>query len=1113
VKWAGPPALPSFSGGGAVQPYPEFHGKGPPPQPDEVALDGSGEHDYGLPMIRWFARNAIAANFVMFGILIYGIWTAMEKIPLEVQPTIRFQEVRVEVEYRGGSPEDVERGVVIPIESALEGLAGVDEISSRVSAGSGEVRVRAKDDVDIDKMLDDVKSRVDAISTFPQEIEPPKVRVPDTVQYFDVIKIAVTGDMDESDLVAAARRIRDDLIEMPGISQAAIQGETRQEIAIEADLARLRDFGLGFADLSEAVRRSSLDLPAGQIQTDEGNLIIRSKGQAYEKEQFESIVVRNVNGGEVLLRDVATVGDGFEERRKLMRFNDKPALLIETMRLQDENALDIAAKVKNYVATQRERFPAGIELFIWDDSSLELEGRLGTLLTSLAQGGLLVMIVLGLFLRPAIAFWVAVGIPVSFAGGLIAMPYFGLSANIMTIFGFIIVIGIVVDDAIVTAENVYTKLRAGMDPLEATVEGTKEIAVPVTFGALTTIVAFVPLMYFEGFYGNFTKQIPPIVAAVLITSLIESKLALPCHLKGIKVGRTHFNPVSRFQKSIADGLETFIERYYQPSLKFAVDHRYATIAVFFALAMISVGIFSSGRLGFTSMPAIDKNRIIAEVRMPRDTPIEVTDERVRRVVAAVDQLKQEFVDPGTGRPLVEDVLTSTGGWSGWDDVDPRQGYITISVTDPGLRSEPGAKNSVIAKRWQQLVGELPDAQSFTVFSDRGGGFRGGGDDVEAIEIELRGPASDLRDGLAEEMEAILESYEGIADASADVARGQNELHVTLKPEGSSLGLTQAELARQIRSAFFGDQAQRVQRGRDDVRVMVRLPLDQRQSLHTLEQLRIRTPDGGNAPFHSVADATFVPTRSDIRRIDGAQVIEISARPEDDTVDVIAISKEISPRLDALLNPYPELSWRYDDYIAEHEETRRTTLYMSVGLFLALYGLLAVPFKSMLQPFIVMLAIPFGVIGALAGHMVRDITPSFLSVFGILALAGVVVNDSLVLVDFINQRRAAGADLYKTVVESGARRFRPIMLTSATTFAGLLPLILDDSMQNAMLVPMAVSLGFGLLFATVITLYLIPAAYLVLEEWIVLVRRAWGWYRAPFSREPDPEVPASSDPAL
>ena len=1060
-------------------------------------------------MIRWFARNDIAANFVMFGILLFGIWTALEKVPLEVQPSIQFKEVRVNVEYRGGSPEDVERAVVVPIESSLEGLPGVKEVVSRISAGNGEVRIIADDDTDPEELLEEVKTRVDAITTFPQEIEPPKLQVPDTAQWFDVIKIAVTGDMEEADLVKAARRIRDDLIEMPGISQAAVQGETRQEIAIEANLARLRDYGMGFSDLSEAVRRSSIDLPAGQIQTDEGNIIIRSKGQAYDKEQFESIVVRSQNGAEVLLRDVATVGDGFEENKKLLRFNGRPALLVEALRLHNENALDIAAKVKTYVAAQREKFPEGIELYLWDDSSLELEGRLGTLLTSLAQGGILVMIVLGLFLRPSIAFWVALGIPVSFAGGLIAMPWFGLSANIMTIFGFIIVIGIVVDDAIVTSENVYTKLRAGMDPLEAAVVGTKEIAVPVTFGALTTIVAFVPLMFFDGFYGNFTRQIPPIVGAVLIASLIESKLALPCHLKSIKVGRTHFNWFSRFQKSVADGLEAFVDRYYHPSLKFAVDHRYATIACFIALAMISLAIFNSGRLGFTNMPEIDKNRIIAQVRMPRDTALEVTDERVIRIVGAVDQLRKEFTDPGTGKSLIEDVLTSTGGWSGGGGVDPRQGFVVMSIMDPGLRSVPGPKNSEIAKRWEELVGEMPDAQSFAIFSDRGGGFRGGGDDLESIEIELRGPASDLRDDLAEEMEAVLESYAGIADASADVGRGQNELHVTLKPEGSALGLTQQELSRQIRSAFFGEQAQRVQRGRDDIRVMVRLPLEQRQSLHTLDKLHIRTPDGGHAPFHTVANVTRVPSRSDIRRIDGAQVIEVRARPVDETVNVVSIARNIAPRLDALLNQHPELSWRFDGYVAEHEETTQKTIYIAIGLFLALYGLLAVPFKSMTQPFIVMLAIPFGVIGALAGHMIRDITPSFLSIFGILALAGVVVNDSIVLVDFINQRRAEGQNLYQAVVESGARRFRPILLTSLTTFAGLLPLILDDSIQNQMLVPMAVSLGFGLLFATAITLYLIPAAYLVLEEVLGLIRKGWAWYRRPFAREEPPAATGES----
>ncbi len=1062
-------------------------------------------------MIRWFARNDIAANFLMFGLLLWGIWTAFEKIPLEVQPSFQFREVRVNVEYRGGSPEDVERAVVIPIENALEGLSGVKQIHSRVSAGNGEVRVIADNDANTRELFDEIKIRLDSITSFPQETEPPRMHIPDTARRHDVIKIAVTGDMDQTDLVTAARRIRDDLINMPGLSQTAILGETRQEISIEADLARLRDFGLGFADLADAVRRSSVDLPAGQIQTDEGSLLIRSKGQAYQREEFESIVVRNERGAEVLLRDVARVSDGFEEGGKLLRFNGKPALLVEALRINRENALDIAEKVKTYVANQRQRFPEGIELFILDDSSVELEGRLGTLLTSLAQGGLLVMLILGLFMRPAVAFWVVIGIPVAFAGGLIAMPWFGLTLNVMTLFAFIIAVGIVVDDAIVTSESVYTKLREGMDPLEAAVAGTREIAVPVTYGAFTTIVAFVPLMYFDGYYGQFTRQIPPVISAVLIASLIETKFALPCHLKHVKTGRTRFNFFTRFQKSIADGLEAFVWKYFQPTLRFAVVHRYATISIFIALATISLAIFGSGRLGFTNMPSIDKNRIIAEVRMPRDTGIEATDERVLRIAAALDQLKREFVDPGTGKSLIEDVLTSTGGWSGWPGVDPRQGFVVVSVTDPGLRSEPGPKNSDIARRWRELVGDLPDAQSFSIFGDRGGGFRGGGDDLEAIVIELRGNASDLRDDMAETIEELLESYAGIEDASADTGRGQTELHVTLKPEGSALGLTQAELARQIRGAFFGEQAQRVQRGRDDIRVMVRLPLDQRQSLHTLDHLHIRTPDGGNAPLRTVADALFVPARSDIRRIDGAQVIEIRARPIDETVDIVAIARDIEPRLDELLNPHPELSWRFEGYIAEHETTRKKTILISLAIFLGIYALMAVPFKSLTQPFLVMLAIPFGIIGALLGHMIRDITPSYLSIFGIIAMAGVVINDSILLIDYINQRRAAGGNLFQTVVESGARRFRPILLTSLTTFAGLLPLILDDSLQNQMLVPMAVSLGFGILFAGFITLYLVPAFYLVLEEILGGVKRGVAWYLKPFrgkDEEPARHVPDS-----
>lgn len=1049
-------------------------------------------------MIRWFAKNDIAANFLLFGILAWGAWSAVEKVALEVQPAFEQQRIEIRVEYRGGSPADAEKAVILPIEAALEGLSGVEMVESRAGDGGARVTVFSESKAGLNTLLDEVKTRIDRINSFPPETEPPTINIPDSSRWFDVIKVAVMGDMGEEDLLRAARTVRDDLIAMQGISQAEVLGSSPLEISIEADPQRLRDFGLTFADLSMAIQRSSMDLPAGRILTDEGALTIRSKGQAYTREDFESIVIRNRSGSEVTVGTVAKVSDGFEEQKKIMYFNGKRCLLIEVLRLGDENALEIADKVKTYVASAPQRFPEGISLAVWDDSSEELEGRLGTLMTSMLQGGLLVLIVLGLFLRPMLAVWVLVGIPVAFAGGFIMMPYFGITANVMSIFGFIIVIGLVVDDAIVTAENVYYKLRSGMDPLDAATEGTAEVATPVTFGVITTIVAFVPLMFFDGFYGSFTRQIPPIVASVLIFSLIETKLALPCHLKYVKVHRKGLNRLERVQKRIAGSLEKFVEKIYEPTLRIATHHRYTTLSLFFAAGMASLGYFSSGKMGFVNMPSIDRNRIFAMIQMPSDTKIEDTEERTQFVADAVAELKNEFIDPGTGKSVITDVLTTSGGWSGRNNIDPETGFVVIGITDPGKRSEPGPKNSEIAARWTELVGEMPDVRSFYVSGDQGRGT-GGEDELESLKVEIRGPDGEDKDELVREVEELIESYEGIAGAWSNSGGSNDELLITIRPEGEALGLTQRELSQQVRGAFFGEQAQRIRRERDDIRVMVRLPLEQRESLATLETLRIRTPSGGEAPFHTVATATYEKARSRIERIDGAQVASVVAKPIDETIDVVAVSRALAPELDKLLNNHRDLSWRYRGYVEDHEETKKRSIYGGLALFFVLYALLAIPFRSLYQPFFVMLAVPFGAIGALFGHIVLGITPSYLSIFGILALAGVVVNDSLVMVDFINKKVRAGEDLMTAVIESGTRRFRPIFLTSLTTFVGLLPLLFDRSLQAQFLIPMATSLAFGILFATGITLYLIPSAYVVAEEIRELLGKAWVWWRYPGGR--------------
>ena len=1054
-------------------------------------------------MIRWFAKNDIAANFLLFGILAWGIWSAKEKVALEVQPAYEPQQIVIKVDYRGGSPADTEKAVILPIEKALEGLSGVESIESRASGGGARVRVLSESKAGLKSLLEEVKTRVERINSFPPETEPPEVEIPDSSRWFDVIKIAVMGDMSDEDLLTAARSVRDDLVAMNGISQAEVLGSSPLEISIEADPQRLRDFGLSFSDLSTAIQRSSIDLPAGRIVTDEGALTIRSKGQAYTREDFENIVIKNSSGSEVTLGTVSEVSDGFEEEKKIMYFNGQRCLLVEVLRLGDENALDIAAKVKGYVATGPQRFPEGISMAVWDDSSEELEGRLGTLVTSMLQGGLLVLIVLGLFLRPMLAVWVTIGIPVAFAGGLIMMPFFGITANVMSIFGFIIVIGLVVDDAIVTAENVYLKLRSGMDPLDAATEGTAEVATPVTFGVITTIVAFIPLMFFDGFYGSFTKQIPPIVAAVLVFSLIESKFALPCHLKHVKIRRKKLNAAERFQKRVADSLERFVEKFYEPSLRFATEHRYVTLALFFAAGFASIGYFSSGKMGFVNMPSIDRNRIFAMVRMPNETKVEVTEKRTQFIASKVAELKKEFVDPGTGKSVITDVLTTSGGWSGRNSIDPETGYVVIGITDPGKRSEPGPRNSEIAARWTELVGEMPDVRSFYISGDQGNGT-GGEDELESLRVEIRGPDGEDKDQVLEEAEELLEGYEGIASAWSSSQGNNDELLITIRPEGEALGLTQQDLSRQVRGAFFGEQAQRIQRKRDEIRVMVRLPLEQRQSLDTLETLRIRTPSGGEAPFRTVATATYAKARGSIERVDGAQVASVAAKPVDETVDVVAISRALAPELDKLMNKHRDLSWRYKGYVAEHEETKKKSTYGGLALFFVLYALLAIPFRSLYQPFFVMLAVPFGAIGALFGHIVMDITPSYLSVFGILALAGVVVNDSLVMVDFINKRVRAGDDLRQAVIESGTRRFRPIFLTSITTFAGLMPLLFDRSLQAQFLIPMATSLAFGILFATAITLYLIPSSYIAAEDIRGLLGKAWVWWRYPSGKPQPPE---------
>ena len=1048
-------------------------------------------------MIRWFTVNGIAANFLMLAILFGGVYSAFFRIPLEVSPERDFDLVMIRMSYRGATAKDIEQAILIPMEEALEGIKGVREVNSQAWRGESRLFLMAQPGTDLRALMDDVTARVDTITTFPEETERPRISIPDTSNWWEVLSVAVTGELSQRELREVARRVEEDILALPGISRAQVQGDRRYEVSVEADPRKLLSYGLSFQDLSDAIRQYSIDLPAGAIDSESGTFIIRTRGQAYSEREFSKVPIRAADGADVLLGEVATVIDGFEEGEKTVEFNGAPALFVEVLRTGKESAIDISNKVHEYVATSRSRFPEGIELFIWDDESISIRGRLSTLIQSLVQGGILVMLLLGLFLRPAIAFWIVIGIPVGFAGGVMLMPWFGVTANVMSLFGFIIVVGIVVDDAIVTGENIFLKLKAGMPPLEAAIEGTHEVATPVTFGALTTMVAFFPLMLFEGAWGDFARQVPPIVAPVLLFSLVESKLILPAHLKHLRPEpRQHL--LSRVQTSVANGLEYFVQRFYQPALKLAVEHRASVLAGFIAAGLLMAGYCMSGRMDFIAFPTVDRQRISAQLDMPDDTPLEVTSNYMDRIEDAVLQIRSEYVDPGTGESLVQNISKIIGANRIHNDFDKTRGSISFEILAPSLRSEPGPRNSELVTRMTEIVGPIHEASEFRVRADTSvkndHGF-----DNENLNIELRGPMSSEKAEVARQIRSILQGYEGFSSTWANVNYGQDELELKMKPLAAELGLTQQLLAQQIRQAFFGEEAQRMQRGIDDIRVMVRLPRELRQSLHTLDRMRIRTPRGADVPLSTVAEISFTKAPSFVQRKDGAEILRVGGQPVDETVNVIGIANEITPQIEQLCRPH-NLSFQFVGYVAEAEDTRQRTIIGSLLLAFTLYGLLAIALKSLGQPFFVMEAVPFAIIGALLGHIFLGITPSYLSVFGMLALAGVSVNDTLVMVHYVNRRRSEGDSLHQAALEAGARRFRPIMLTSITTFAGLLPLLMDRSLQAQFLIPMAVSLAFGVMFATIVTLFLIPCSLLLAEDLKKVLVAFREWYLRPFKQE-------------
>ncbi len=1045
-------------------------------------------------MIRWFARNGVAANLLMITIICLGLHALAGRVVLEVFPEFESEVVRVTMSYPGATPSEVEEGILIKIEEAIQDLVGIEELRSTASEGSGQVSVEVADGTLPRELLDDIKNRVDAINTFPDEAERPVFSIP--VRRREVIGVVVSGQLEERELRELGERVRDELTGLSEVSQVDLTEIRPWEISIELPEDALRAHGLRFSEVLTSISRSSLDLPAGALKTRGGEIRLRTKGQSYTGRDFEQLVIlKRPDGTQLRLGDIARIRDSFEEEPIEATFNGEPCVVLEVYRVGAQNAIDLAAQVRAYVTDNAPNMPPGVKLSYWRDRSVIIEKRLQTLLTNALQGALLVVLVLGLFLRPTVAFWVTAGIPVSFLGALALMPTFGITVNIMSVFAFILVLGIVVDDAIVTGENIYTHLKRGSEPLEAVIQGTQEIAVPVTFGVLTTVVAFIPLALMGGRRGPIFAQIPWIVIPVLLISLLESKLVLPSHLRHLKMGpaqRAGSGALARLQGWIADRLEGLATKLYKPLLHGALRTRYLTVSVLVAGAMVLGAYVFSGQMRFVFFPRIQSEVARGNLLMPEGTSFEMTSAYIQRMAAAAQELRAQVVDPATGQSVIRDIL-ATAGSAGGTRGQSNLGRVTFEITPPEDRSLK-IKSTELVARWRALIGPLPGVRDLSFRAEIG---RGG----DPIDVQLQGrDLFGMREvaGLVKER---LAEYPGIFAISDSFQEGKPEMLLRLKPEAELLGLSVEDLARQVRQGFFGAEAQRVQRGRDDVKVSVRYLAEERDSLGHLEAMSVRTPDGVEVPFSEVAEVEFAVGFASITRIDRQRILNVTADVNKEQVDVAAINTDLRVFLDELLARRPGLGYALK---GEAEEQADSFSSLGAGLLfvlLAIYVLLAIPFRSYVQPLLVMAVIPFGWAGAVVGHMLMDMPLSIFSVLGMLALTGVVVNDSLVLVDFVNRLCKEGHTTGEAVRAAGVARFRAILLTSLTTFVGLMPLIFEKSTQAQFLIPMAVSLGFGVLFSTFVTLLLVPVLVLVFDDH----ERAGRWLKA---RVWDLQPPAS-----
>ncbi|MFZ5764789.1 MAG: efflux RND transporter permease subunit [Thermodesulfobacteriota bacterium] len=1035
----------------------------------------SGSTRQNSGAIAWMAGHTVAANLLMIACLVGG-FLFLKSIRQEVFPEFEMDMIRVTVPYPGASPDEVENGIILAIEEAISALDGIDEIRSTAAEGMATVVVEALAGTDMNRLGQDVQSEIDRITTFPEDAEQPQVRVQTSKRR--TISVVLSGPASPSSLHELAEQMRDRLLQDPKITQIDLAGVRPLEISVEISQENLRRYGLTIDALAQRLRNASIDLPGGAIKTRGGEILIRvTERRDFGREFARLPIITEANGSRLTLEQIATVSDGYQDTDYYATYNGNPAVMLNVYSVGDQTPIEVSATVRRHIAEVRPELPDGIKLDVLSDRSEMFAQRIDLLLRNSAMGLILVLLSLSLFLELRLAFWVMMGIPFSFMGSFFFLPLLGVSINMISLFAYLIALGIVVDDAIVVGENIYHHRQRGLSPLAAAIRGAREMATPVSFSILTNIATFMPLYFIPGTDGKVFRVIPLVVCTVFIVSLLESVFVLPAHLANLPdKARGRCNAwLHGVQQRFSAGFLHWVHSVYAPFLKRVLAFRYITTAIALAVLILTLTYAISGRMGLEMFPKVESDFARATLTMPYGVAVEQTAAATQRLIAAARQTAEET---GRATELVEGIFAEIG------EDGANRAKVTVYLTDPDRR-DAILSTALFADRWRVLTGDIAGIKALRFESDAGGPGSG-----QALTVELNHRSLLILREASGKLATGMLQYPIVKDVDDGFTPGKEQLDFTLLPAAHSLGLTAREISRQLRGSFYGAEVLRQQRGRNELKIMVRLPEEQRRSIAGIDDLFVFTPSGREVPLRDVAEISRGRAYTEINRRNGRRVVQVQAdvTPRSRAGEVLNdLQHTLLPRLEA---EYPGLRYSFEGRQADMREnmaTLKTGFFMSM---LVVFSMLAIPFRNYIQPLIVMTAIPFGIIGAIYGHLLLGYSLSIMSMMGIVALSGVVVNDSLVLIVRANELKDIGdRQPVHVILEAAIQRFRPVILTTLTTFGGLAPMIMESSRQARFLIPMAISLGFGVLFATLITLVLVPSLYVIVEDIRTRFRRA------------------------